>query len=187
MATRLKPVPITPQQYLEIQRTTDVRSEYLAGEMVALAAPSRAHGIILMNIAGALTGPLRNTNCIGNVGTVVAAPASFLIPDLVVFCGGGDFTEHNEVLRNPTVIFEILSPSTSDYDHGHKWILYQQIPSLIHYVLVFQDEARVEVFSRESDGGWHYEVATDLDSSINLTAVNCQIGLASIYDRLAFE
>jgi len=187
MTTGINSVPITPEQYLDIQRTTDARSEYRAGEMLPLPRPNRAHGNIVVNLAEALGSPLRGTNCKGNVGIAVSAPASFLIPDLVVYCDGGDFAEQNDVLRNPTVIFEILPPSTSDYDHGHKWILYQQIASLAHYVMVSQDEVRVEVYSRESDGRWQYEVETDLESSISLTAINCRLELAAIYDRLDFD
>jgi Uma2 family endonuclease len=184
MAIQRNPAFISPEQYLEIERTAEFRSEYISGEMFAMASPSKAHGLLVSAIDSEVGNVLRDGSCDISIGISVAAPASYLIPDVVVYCDGGDFTSDNEILRNPVVIFEVLSASTSDYDHGHKWIRYQMLPSLMHYVLVSQDEPRVDVYTRESDGGWHYDVLIGFDSVLHLSHINGEVPLADIYKRV---
>jgi len=186
MASPRKPDNITPEQYLEIERTSEFRSEYIAGEVVAMPVPSKAHGQILTNISAELWTVLRGKPCEVNVGSSVAAPASYLIPDLVVYCDGGKFSGENEILLDPVIIVEILSKSTGNYDRGEKWIRYQQIESLMHYVLISQDEPRVDVFTREPNGDWHYHSVQSLNGQVALSFIQCQIPLAEIYDRVVF-
>ena len=151
MATARQPRFITPEEYLESQRTAEVRSEYISGEVYEMSAASKQHGEIIVNVGAELRSGLRSGTCQAGSAIAVRTQAAYLIPDLVVYCDGGDFTDQREVLNNPVVIFEVLSPSTADFDHGHKWMLYQQIPSLMHYVLISQAKPHVEVYSRDDD------------------------------------
>ena len=177
---------ISAEQYLESQRHALTPSEYMDGEMIAMASGSKAHGQITAAIMLRVGLSLLGKPCEASTTTSVAALDSYLIPDVVVYCNGGDFTPDDEILRNPVVIFEVLSSSTEGYDHGPKWMRYQQIESLMHYVLISQSSATVEVFTRESEGGWHYEVATGLDSILNLSHLDVKIALSVLYERVIF-
>src|SRR5258708_35799175 len=90
MASRRNEVLISPEQYLEIERTAQFRSEYIAGQMFAMAAPSKSHGQIVLNVGAELRDSLRGKSCEANVGVSVSASSSYLIPDLVVYCDGGE-------------------------------------------------------------------------------------------------
>jgi Uma2 family endonuclease len=182
MATKRAPIYISPEEYWDMERKADFRSEYISGEILAMASPSKAHGQIIMALGGEIRSALRGRTCEVSTGISVAAPASYLVPDLVIYCDGGDFTGENDILRNPIVIIEVLSASTSGYDHAEKWMRYQLIGSLMYYVLVSQDEPRVEVFTREPDGGWHYVVVTGLESVISLSHIDCKVALADVYE-----
>lgn len=186
MAVELKQPFISPDEYWEIEQASETRSEYISGEMFAMASPSRAHGDIVVNVGGELRSHLSGKPCRANAGLSVAAPGSFLVPDVVVYCEGAAFVRDNNVLQDPIVIVEVLSPSTSGRDRGEKWFRYQNIPSLMHYVLIYQDEPRIEVFSR-NDGIWIYEDYDKLEGDFELTHIDCRLRLSDIYDGVAFE
>lgn len=166
---------ISPEEFLEIRRNSPDDLEYIDGEIVARAGTSRAHGLITVAIAKLVDIALGSASCVASSGISVAVQRSFLIPDLVVYCDGGDFTTEDDLLRNPVAVFEVLSDSTEGYDHGPKWMRYQQIPSLMHYVMISQDLPLVEVYSREAEGEWHYRVATGFDGVLSLSHLGFSI------------
>ena len=186
MAAPHRQTYMSPEEFLETQRHALAPSEYMDGEMIAMASGSKAHGQITAALMLRVGMALLGKSCEASTTTSVAAPGSYLIPDVVVYCDGGDFTPDDEVLRNPLVIFEVLSASTEGYDHGPKWMRYQQLPSLMHYVLISQSSATVELFTREPAGGWHYQVVTGLDGVLNLSHLDINITLAHIYERVVF-
>jgi Uma2 family endonuclease len=186
MAVQLKPRFISPEEYWEIEQAAETRSEYISGEMIAIASPSKAHGQIVANTSAQLVNLLQSSPCEANVGVSVEAPASFLIPDVVVYCNGGDFTGENDILKDPVVIFEVLSPSTAGLDRGHKWIRYQQIQSLMHYVLIAQDRPRIEIFTRDGES-WRYIVHATLDDYIDLSHIDRKLPFAALYQRVNFD
>jgi Uma2 family endonuclease len=111
----------------------------------------------------------------------------YAYPDLSVVCGAPRFRDdHGDVLRNPRVVFEVLSPSTEGYDRGRKFERYQQTTSLTDYVLVAQDRPRVEHFARQPEGRWLLTIATDLQTNLMLASIGCDLPLAEIYDRVEF-
>lgn len=177
---------ISSEQYLELERTSEHRSEYISGEILAMAFPSKAHARIVANLAWSLHNSLDAGPCEVSVGLSVSAPASYLVPDLVVYCKGGEFSG-NDILLDPVVVFEVLSSSTSDFDHGQKWMRYQRINSLMHYVLISQYEPRVEVFSRMDDGSWHYVAVRDLSQEVFLGKIGVQLPLAQIYEGVELK
>jgi Uma2 family endonuclease len=109
-------------------------------------------------------------------------------PDLLIVCGELKFhDEHRDVLLNPTVIIEVLSPATEAFDRGEKWARYQTwLPELSDYLLVSQVKPQIDHFQRQAGGEWLYSLIRGLGESIQLNSVGCALQLAEIYDRIAF-
>jgi Uma2 family endonuclease len=185
-------VPIkryTVEEYLEIERAAEFKSEYISGEMFAMAGASYNHNIITLNIGAELRAALRGGPCIGMSNDMkVNVGASFFYPDVVVVCGERRFLDqHTDVLLNPTVIVEVLSPSTERYDRRYKLARYFQLPSLRELLFVAQDEYYIEHFIRNADGEWPLNVITEPDAVIHLSSLNCDLSVAMIYERVGFD
>jgi Uma2 family endonuclease len=182
---------LTPEQYLEIEREAEIKSEYINGEMFAMSGGSIPHSYIPMNLAEALGPQLRTQGCRTassdlKVGISPAGP--FFYPDLTVICGSPQVTDsHEDAVLNPVVIFEVLSKSSESYDRGLKFAWYRRILSLLDYVLVSQSEPRVEVFSRLPDGDWKLSEFVGLEATSIIPGVSARIPLADIYRDVNFE
>lgn len=180
----------TAEQYLDLERHSEIRHEFLDGTVYAMSGASRAHSAICFNLAGCLQPHLRGTPCAGYTSDmkVRAGDASlYAYPDLTVVCGEPLLhDDHGDVLLNPVVIFEVLSRSTEAYDRGEKFERYKTIETLTDYVLVSQDRARLEHFSRQPDGTWSLTEVSGLESSLDVASVNCRLPLAEVYDRIEF-
>lgn len=187
MSTQAKTL-LTPQEYLEREHKAKFRSEYLAGEVFAMAGASKEHCRLVWNILASLHPQLRGTSC--EVGSTdmrvrVAPSGLYTYPDVIVFCGGGRFEEaETDTLLNPTVIFEVLSPSTQDYDRGKKFEMYSQLDSLAEYILVSQDRVCIARHTRQSGGGWVFWESIDLEDSIELVSIHATLKVAHIYERV---
>lgn len=181
---------VTPEEYLERERAAEFKSEYLDGEVFAMAGGSPTHSALIFNIGGILSPQLRGGPCRGfSSDTKVGADAAGLYsyPDLSVACGEPQFIGgRQDVLANPVLIVEVLSPSTEGYDRGEKFARYQQISSLTDYVLVAQNKARVEHFARQPDGRWLLTTAAGLDAALILDTLGVTLPLAEVYDRIVF-
>lgn len=181
----------TPEEYLDLERISEIRHEFLDGTVYAMAGESLTHNAICFNLAGALHPQLRETNCRGfspNMKVRGGEAGLYAYPDLAVFCGEALFHDkHGDVLLNPTVIFEVLSRSTQTYDRGEKFERYKSIETLRDYVLVSQDRPRLEHFSRQPDGTWSHVELDGADAALTLDSINCRVALADIYDRINFE
>jgi Uma2 family endonuclease len=180
-----------PQEYLSFERSTDARHEYLDGHVYAMAGESLEHSRICVNIAGELRASLKGRPCevLSPNMKVVTTPAGlFGYPDVVVVCGEPQFhDERRDVLVNPTIIFEVLSPSTEAYDRGEKFLRYRtRIATLAEYVLVSQHKPLVEHYTRQPDGAWTYSSVSDLSDNLTLPSIKCQLPLSEIYDRIIF-
>ena len=177
-------------QYLSLERHSEIRHEFLDGTVYAMSGASRAHSAISFNLAGSLHPQLRGTPCQGfssDMKVRVGDASLFAYPDLTIFCGEPRFhDDHGDVLLNPVVIFEVLSRSTEAYDRGEKFERYKTIETLTDYVLVSQDRARVEHFSRQPDGAWALAEVGGLDASLELASIDCRLPLAEVYDRIEF-
>jgi Uma2 family endonuclease len=171
---------LTPEKYLEIERGNDFKSEYVDGVMIAMAGASPRHNKIATNLTRQLDAALENGPCTPlNSDQMIWAPwGKYFYADVVAFCGKGEFVDG--VLLNPTVIFEVLSPSTESFDRGVKLSSYRKIESLVHYVLISQDEPHVEVYTKH-DETWSLEKVDGLDARIPLTALGIELLLADIY------
>lgn len=179
----------TPEQYLEMERKAEHKSEYWNGEIVAMAGGSKQHSLISVNISGELRARLKDKPCrtYSSDLRVRVAQTRYFYPDVSVVCGEPEFAgEEADMLINPMVLVEVLSPSTEDKDRGIKFIFYRQIPTLTDYVMVSQDEPRVEHYARQEDGRW---LLTDLrgpDAVLRLPSIGCELPLSEVYARVAF-
>jgi Uma2 family endonuclease len=116
----------------------------------------------------------------------VPVTRNYLVPDVVVACGGTQMEDgEHDTMLNPAVVIEILSPSTANYDRTEKWAMYRRIPTLRDYLLVSQNEPRVERYTRYGDQGlWLFGETAGLDASIDLESVGCVLRMAEIYERV---
>jgi len=182
----------TPEQYLSLERSSEIRHEYLDGFVYAMAGESPEHSTICFNLAGSLHAQLKDAPCRGfspNMKVRTDKSGLYAYPDLMVVCGEPVFhDERRDVITNPTVIFEVLSPSTEAYDRGEKFSRYSsEIETLQDYVLVTQDQPRIEHFSRQRDGTWLCSEVNGLTGVLTLPSIDCQIALGDVYSRIVFE
>lgn len=152
---------VSAAEYLAWERQQAEKHEYFDGEIFAMAGGSPRHNALCVRIAGLLDAALAPRGCFAlssdqRVG--VQAGRRYVYPDTTVVCGE-PVLESNDVLVNPTVVVEILSSETEQYDRGLKWDAYQRIDTLTDYVLVSQREPRVEHFRRDREGSWIYRAA----------------------------
>jgi Uma2 family endonuclease len=180
----------TSEEYLLIERGADTRSEFLDGEIYAMSGGSRAHITINDNLTAAIHGQLKRTACQGmsqNMKVPAGAARLYSYPDYLIVCGEQRFHDtQRDVLINPGVIFEILSPSTAQYDRITKFDLYKQIDSLREYILIEQDRPRVEHYVRMDGDAWKQIVLSGLDAVLTLESAPATVALVDLYDRIDF-
>lgn len=187
MSTNPKP-RLTPEQYLEIERKAEFKSEFYDGEMFAMSGATENHGAIVSNISVLLVPALRRRcKVITNDLRVLVNPTGlYTYPDIVVGCGERKYIDGMlDTLTNPTILVEVLSPSTESYDRGKKFDHYRTISSLRHYVLVSSERPHVDVFSRTGDG-WSFSAADGIGSQVYLDAVGITLPLVQIYEEIEF-
>lgn len=182
---------LTPAEYLEFERKSEERHEYFNGEIFAMSGAKRNHNVIAWNIGGELRQKLKGKNCEAypaDMRVFVPETGLYTYPDLVVVCGEPQFQDEVfDTLLNPVLLIEVLSDSTESYDRGKKFQHYRSIGSLQEYILVSQNEARVEKYVRHGDGFWLLSEAVGLGSVIEFSSIECKITLAEIYDRIDFS
>lgn len=181
---------LTSQEYLAIERAAGFKSEFFDGEMFAMAGTSKDHSIITVNLTGEFHAAFRGKVCqpfSSDLRVKVNANGLYTYPDLTIVCGPVDVEdEQADVLLNPTLIIEVLSPGTERYDRGKKFDLYRGLDSLKEYVLVSQDQYRVEQFLRGNGAEWTYRVAFNKDDTVEFPSVGCSIPIKDIYARVVF-
>ncbi len=187
-------IPVTQYtlaEYLAREQTAVGKSEFYRGNIFAMAGGTAQHGEIAVNIVGGLLTRLRGTPCRPyNSDVQVYIPANGLVtyPDAYVVCGGKEFDlKAPNAITNPSVIFEVLSKSTENYDRSEKFQLYSQLDSFREYVLVAQDKPRAERFVRRDEGSWILTNFVGLDAVLELTTLGCSLPLAEIYEDVTFR
>jgi Uma2 family endonuclease len=178
---------ITEEQYLALDRAAEVRSEFVDGEMFAMAGASLRHVRIQQNLAGELHAGLRGTRCeaLGSDLRIKVSGQAYLYADVSVACDPVTADDYDDSLANPVVIFEVLSPSTEKYDRGLKFQLYRTLGSLKDYILVNQEQVRIEQFTRRPDGTWTLRDYQGLDQELNVDSIGVSIPLERIYRRVS--
>ena len=182
---------LTPEEYLEMERKAEFKSEYFAGEVFVMAGARRNHNKIVGNLNGLIWQHLKGKKCesySNDMRVFVPKTGLYTYPDVVVVCGEPKFQDKVfDTLLNPTLLIEVLSDSTEGYDRGKKFAHYRSIESLQEYVLVSTDEARIEKYVRHGDGFWFFSEAVGTDAEIEFTSIECRIALAEVYDKIDFE
>ena len=198
LAPNLQPYRFTVEEYLTFERASAERHGYLDGVIYAIAGESPDHGRICMNLAATLVPQLRSSACeaFSKDLKVCCGPyrahtreGLYAYPDLVVVCGAMQFhSQAQDVLINPTVIVEVLSPSTEAFDRGEKFRRSRAwLPTLTDYVLVAQDQPVIDHYQRTTTGQWELETLEDLDAHLHLPGINCSVPLAEVYERIVFS
>ena len=186
---------LTPADYLAFEEVAEQKSEYYAGEMYAMAGTSPIHALISTNVTREFSARLRESSCrTYDAGLHVHVPITglYTYPDLSVVCGPLQYLNGSDrVIVNPSLIVEILSPSTERYDRTDKFFHYQSIGTLRDYVLVAQDAARVEHYSREASaevfGPWTYVVYHGPEAVLRLVSLGIEIPLREIYENVEIK
>lgn len=178
---------ISAEEYLALERQAETKSEYINGEIYAMAGASREHNYIAGDLFGELRSQLRGRNCklfMSDMRVRVRPTGLYTYPDVVVVCGRPRFDDSQvDVLLNPTVIFEVLSPSTEAYDRGAKFAHYRYLDSLKEYILVAQDRMQVDHFARVGHQ-WLLTAYSRPEEILQLPALECAIPLAEIYAQV---
>ena len=180
---------ITPEQYLEIERKAEFRSEYYSGEMFAMSGTSRPHNLIKTNASVQLAQQLRQRPCevySSDARVLVAPTGLYTYPDIVVACEEPRFLDGAlDTLLNPTVIIEILSPSTEAYDRGRKFGHYRNIESLRAYLMVASESIGAELYTRQPNNQWTLTAdARRLEDIVEIESIGCTLKLADIYEKV---
>ncbi len=177
-------------EYLAIERLAAHRSELVDGVIDAMAGGTEPHAAICDNLLERVKARLRGGPCrpySSSLRVKIEATGNYFYSDLPIVCGERRFEDdRRDTLLNPRVIVEVLSPSTERHDRGWKIRNYQLITSFEEYLLVSQDEPRIERFLRQGDVGWLMTAVTGLDSVIRLESVDCELPLAEIYEDVSF-
>jgi len=178
---------LTEEEYLALDRAAEFKSEFFDGEMFAMSGVSMRHARLQQNISAGLDALVRARGCevFGSDFRVRVSPRMYAYPDIAIVCGLphlGD--ERQDILLNPVIVFEILSPSTEKYDRGLKFQNYRTIESLKEYILVNQDQILVEQYTHQADNTWTLRDHKGLDEPLNLASVGVSIPLQRIYDRV---
>jgi Uma2 family endonuclease len=181
---------LTEPEYLQLERQAESRSEFLDGEMFAMAGGTRAHSLIATNLARELGTKLKAKPYVAynaDLRLKVEATGLFTYPDVSVVCGRQRFLDSQEdTLLNPTLIIEVLSDSSEAYDRGKKFEHYRQIPSLREYLLVSQKEPRIEQFIKQSGGEWTLKEAAGLRGDLKLPSLGIAVRLAEVFAKVDF-
>jgi Uma2 family endonuclease len=180
---------LTVDQYLEIERAAETKSEFYEGRMYAMSGGTFPHSRIGTNLTGELGQKLKKGPCfVNNSDLRVRAGQIHTYPDVSVVCGEPKLADtYKDTLLNPILVIEVLSPSTEAYDRGFKFAQYRQVESLQEYALVSQIEARIEIFRRQPTNEWLLSEAVGMDAHIRFQSVNCEIALADVYDKVTFD
>jgi Uma2 family endonuclease len=182
---------ITEEAYLEQERRSITKSEYYDGQIYAMTGAKEPHNLIASNVLASLHGQLRRKPCRvypSDMRVKVLRTGLNTYPDVVVVCGQPDFVdEKRDTLINPTVIVEILSPSTERYDRGVKFRHYRAIESLRDYILIAQDRQYLEHYTRQENGQWLLEEASDMTAHITLESIACTLSLEDTYEKVELE
>jgi Uma2 family endonuclease len=177
----------SPEAYLDIERISPIKHDYLQGQMVAMAGASKAHVIITGNLSALLVNHVRGKSCLAYASDMkVRLPElnAFYYPDLVVTCDQRDNRADQDFILYPTLIVEVLSDSTEAFDRGDKFADYKTIPDLNEYLLIHQSQILVERFQRRSENLWVPQIYREGDT-VEIDSINFSCPISQLYENVA--
>ena len=182
---------LSREEYLALERRGEEKHEYLAGELVAMVGASFRHNLIQTRVLASLYQQLRGRPCEvtpSDLRVTVGALGIYTYPDVTVVCGEPQFEDaEQDTLLNPTVLIEILSPSTESYDRGKKFQPYRLIPTFREYLLIAQDQPLIEHYVRQAHNRWLLATFEQLGDVIALDSIACTLALADVYAGIRFD
>lgn len=175
-------------EYLALEMASNVKHEYLDGQIYAMAGGSPDHAALQLAVPNLLFAQLRAGRCRAHGSDLrvrVLATGLATYPDVTIICGPREVDpEDKNSVTNPTLLVEVLSTSTEDYDRGEKFAHYKRIPTLRQYVLVSQDKHCVEVWTRHAEGAWTSVVTTDGEVA-DLGSIGARLDVRELYEVAA--
>ena len=181
---------ISPEEYLEAERKATEKHELHNGLIITMTGASLKHNAIVSNLIASIGSFLKGRSCFVYPSDLrVNSPASnsFTYPDLTIVCGEPELLDDQaDTLLNPSVIIEVLSPSTESYDKGNKFFIYQQIPSLKEYILIWSTAIEVQLITKKENDLWQFETISDSQSSFTIKTIDQQILLNDVYYNVKF-
>jgi Uma2 family endonuclease len=179
---------MSPEEYLAVERKSELKHEYFAGEIFAMVGASKRHNLITSNIIRILGNQLLDRPCNvypSDMRVKVSATGKYTYPDVVVACEEEIFDDaENDTLLNPVIIVEVLSESTEAYDRGKKFEHYQSIESLTEYLLVAQDPYRIEQYVRQSNREWRYSEYHNAEDIVKINVIDSELALKDVYAKV---
>ena len=192
-AVRTDNYDVSSEEYLEYEREAFEKHEFISGEIVAMAGASENHNVISSNLIVEIGGKLKGTKCFAfasdmRVKAVKAKKSNYYYPDVVIVCGKREFgDDKKDVLINPKIVIEILSKSTKLKDRNEKLDSYMALETLTDYVLIEQDEMRIEHYSRIDADNWRVKLLSVENQTLSFETINCAVLLKDIYNEVEFE
>jgi Uma2 family endonuclease len=181
---------LTPEEYLALERQAETKSEYWQGEIYAMSGASRWHNLVAFNLAVVLGPQLKHRPCeaySSDMRVKVTRAGLYIYPDVTVVCGKAEFEDRElDTLLNPTVIIEVLSPSTEAYDRGAKFEFYRSLESLSDYLLVSQTSPTIEHYTRQPDDRWLLTAYKGLAVVAPIASIGCELRLTDVYDKVTW-
>ena len=179
---------LTPEQYLELERGAERRSEYIDGRMFAMAGANEAHNLVVANTLSAIHQQLRTRPCrvySTDMRVRSRTQGPYMYPDLAAVCGAPEFANNEfDTLLNPVLVIEVLSPSTEAYDRGRKFEAYKKIETLREYLLIAADRMHADLYIRQSEGRWLLTSVGQPADVLTLGAVSVELRLADLYEKV---
>jgi Uma2 family endonuclease len=186
-----KPLRMTEAEYLQFEQDSDTKHEFVKGEIIAMTGASWNHSVICFNIGTTLNNQLAGKDCTvvgGDMRLKVTSKLSYRYPDVMVICGQPDFVDSRvDTISNPKVIIEVLSGATALIDRNEKLREYRQVETVEEYLLVSQNEARIERFMRTDTDTWIYTDTVGLEKTIDLPSIGCVLALADVDNKLTLD
>jgi Uma2 family endonuclease len=181
---------LSAEEYLLMERKAIEKTELYEGLLITMAGTSLNHNQVINNLIGIVNPYLKGKSCNAystGVRVHIHENNSFFYPDITIVCGKPElFDDYLDNILNPTVIIEVLSPSTENYDRGNKFFSYQQIKSLKEYILINSLKHVVQVITRNEDGLWKFETFTDFKRPFSIQTISLDIKLEDVYDKVDF-
>jgi Uma2 family endonuclease len=181
---------ISATEYLEIERASKDKHELFHGRIMSMAGASISHNRIVSNMIGNLNTFLRGKDCEvfpSDLRVNIPSSESFTYPDVTIICGAPEMMdEKQDTIKNPSVIIEVMSPSTEQNDRGAKFFNYMQIQSLKEYVLISSTAVFAQTARRQSDSSWKFDELINLNDFLDIKSIAHEISLQEIYENVKF-
>ena len=191
MSAQLRPPYFMIEEYFALERSSERRFEYRDGDIVLMSGGSREHGEIASNLIFGLRRRLDPSGCRvygSDIALVVPAAPPYRYPDVSIVCGAAEFRriEGFDALVNPTLIIEVISPTSEAYDRGTKFEWYKSVPSFAEYLLIAQDRPHITQRVKQPDGSWVERAVSDRGAVLQLTSIERELPLDEIYEEVEF-